>query len=36
MKYVGAALTVALMLVTVEAAIKKERSLLALLMRQVG
>jgi hypothetical protein len=36
MKYFGAALTVALMILTAEAAINKEQSLFAKLRRQLG
>jgi hypothetical protein len=36
MKYLGAAVTVALMVLTAEAAINKEQSLLAKLRRQLG
>ena len=36
MKYLGAAVTIAFMVLTAEAAINKERSLLAQLRRQLG
>jgi hypothetical protein len=36
MKYLGAAVTVALMVLTAEAAINKEQSLFAKLRRQLG